>query len=90
MKPQLPDYVNEIKIIPEDRANELASDAMRLAFSILASISTKTEEEVKDTFSTWFAEKGRKLLSMDQKSARDFLGEEAPDFLGEFLEEHIL
>lgn len=44
---------------------------MKLAHQLLALISDWTEEEIKVSFNSWFEECGRKLLSMDHKSARN-------------------
>lgn len=44
---------------------------MKLAHQLLALISNWPEEKIKVSFNSWFEEYGRKLLSMDQKSARN-------------------
>jgi len=76
-----------ITVIPKERATTLAHDAMSLAHTLLSTISNKSANEIKDTFTSWFEEEGRAMLKLDGKSARDFLGED-PDNLADLLEEH--
>jgi hypothetical protein len=57
--------------IPEKRAAMLASGAMAFSHKLLAVVHKEDEREIEVTFEEWFKLKGRKLLSMDPKNARE-------------------
>lgn len=76
---------DDIKPIPQKRAAALASGAMEFSHKLLAVVHKEDEGEIKVTFEEWFKLEGRKVLSMDPKSASEFKAksedeEEGSDF----------
>lgn len=43
---------------------------MKLAFTLLSIMSNKSSEEVKETFTEWYKEKGKIMLALDFNSSR--------------------